>query len=63
EAEPIALAHSCRALRPRGRRAHRRTYRETGPTTRPSPTLLGLAGAVVGWLVFADVLGIGDTDS
>jgi uncharacterized membrane protein YeaQ/YmgE (transglycosylase-associated protein family) len=24
--------------------------------------LLGLAGAVVGWLVFTDLLGIGDTD-
>jgi uncharacterized membrane protein YeaQ/YmgE (transglycosylase-associated protein family) len=27
------------------------------------PTVgLGLAGAVVGWLVFTDLLGIGDTD-
>jgi uncharacterized membrane protein YeaQ/YmgE (transglycosylase-associated protein family) len=25
-------------------------------------TLLGLAGAVVGWLIFTDLLGIGDTD-
>jgi uncharacterized membrane protein YeaQ/YmgE (transglycosylase-associated protein family) len=24
--------------------------------------LLGLAGAVVGWLIFTDLLGIGDTD-
>jgi uncharacterized membrane protein YeaQ/YmgE (transglycosylase-associated protein family) len=24
--------------------------------------LLGLAGAVIGWLVFTDLLGIGDTD-
>jgi uncharacterized membrane protein YeaQ/YmgE (transglycosylase-associated protein family) len=24
-------------------------------------TLLGLAGAVVGWLIFTDLLGIGDT--
>ncbi|MEA2305949.1 MAG: hypothetical protein QOH43_3229 [Solirubrobacteraceae bacterium] len=27
-----------------------------------STTLLGLAGAVVGWLVFTGLLGIGDTD-
>jgi len=25
-------------------------------------TLLGLAGAVVGWLIFTDLIGIGDTD-
>jgi uncharacterized membrane protein YeaQ/YmgE (transglycosylase-associated protein family) len=25
-------------------------------------TLLGLAGAVVGWLIFTDLLGIGDKD-
>jgi uncharacterized membrane protein YeaQ/YmgE (transglycosylase-associated protein family) len=25
-------------------------------------TLLGLAGAIVGWLVFTSLLGIGDTD-
>jgi uncharacterized membrane protein YeaQ/YmgE (transglycosylase-associated protein family) len=34
----------------------------SGPKSWLASIVLGLVGAVVGWLIFTDLLGIGDTD-